>query len=63
MRVFVFMKELEGYRWIAGKYDCDSVSLSCVLEPGQYFIVVLPDWSVESSSEMQLCLYSRLNSI
>jgi hypothetical protein len=34
-----------GYRWIAGKYQkARSVSLTCLLEPGEYFLLVAGDW-------------------
>lgn len=34
-----------GYRWIAGKYQkARIISLVCLLEPGEYFLLVTGDW-------------------
>jgi len=42
MRVILLMKELNSYRWIDGKYSNSAISMHAQLEPGTYYILVMP---------------------
>ena len=46
IRMMVVMKEGDkGYRWIGGTYKKGKIAtLTCRLEAGEYFIVLMPEW-------------------
>lgn len=45
MRVILVLKDFDGYRWIDGVYNNEkSLHLKCMLEPGEYFIIIMGEW-------------------
>lgn len=46
IRMLLIMKESDkNYRWIGGVYkNCKNARLSVCLEPGEYYIVLIPEW-------------------
>lgn len=45
MRVILVQQESSGYRWITAAYsNHKTVKLSAALTPGNYIIIILPEW-------------------
>lgn len=43
--MIIAMKEAEGIRWVKGTYAKKKcVQLSCILDPGQYYVMIMVDW-------------------
>ena len=46
LRMIVAMKDVEGYRFIAGNYGKQKVlSLNFPLNPGEYYVIVMGEWN------------------
>jgi len=62
VRVILVQREFDGgCRWIMGKYsNHKSINLETVLTPGDYFLVVMPEWKDTHCHELHLFAHSRL---
>lgn len=45
IRMMLVQREFDGYRWIEGGYcNAKSVTLASSLSPGEYYLLIMPEW-------------------
>jgi hypothetical protein len=49
LRAVLLLKELDSYRWIDGKYSNSCISMTSSLAAGTYFLLLMPEWSIDQS--------------
>lgn len=60
-RVLLLQREGQhGWRWIAGEYaQRKAITFAHFLEPGEYWLLVEPEWRPNAPSELTLHIYAR----
>lgn len=63
MRVLLVQREFGGYRWIEGSYSGGkTVVLATNLSPGEYYLLLMPEWKKTQNFELSLMAWSGAGS-
>jgi hypothetical protein len=58
--MLLVQREYNGYRWIEGKYtNSKSTVLSASLAPGDYYLIIMPEWKKSQNFELNLLVWSN----
>lgn len=60
LRAVLVQREYNGYRWIRGKYtNSKSNILSATLSPGEYYLIIMPEWKKSHNFELTLLIWAN----
>ncbi len=60
LRTILVQREYNGYRWIDGNYTNNkSTVLSVSLAPGEYYLIIMPEWKTNHNYELTLLVWAN----